>query len=74
MADNWGSGIFILFVIILSRIDVYTLKDHNPIFKTNKKYLRIKYKLDYIMGRYNMYFIISPQKTVYSGYDWVEKH
>ena len=30
MVDNWGSGIFILFVIILSRIDVYTLKDHEP--------------------------------------------
>ena len=74
MTDSWGSGIFILFVIILSRIDVYILKDYDPedTDKDNKYLRRIKEANWTILWVWIIcIFLFVLRKTLYSGYDGV---
>ena len=74
ITDSWGGAIFILFVIILSRIDVYTLKDYEPedTDKDNKYLRRIKEANWTILWvGIICILLLVLRKTVYSGYDEV---
>ena len=76
MTDSWGSGIFILFVIILTRIDVYILKDYEPedSDKDNKYLRRIKEANWTILWiGIICILLLVLRNTVYSGYDGVAK-
>lgn len=76
MVNKWGSGIFILFIIILSRFDVYTLKDYEPedTDKDNKYLRRIKEANWTILWVGILCILLLVlRKTVYSGYDGVGK-
>ena len=76
MTDSWGAGIFILFIIILSRFDVYTLKDYEPedTDKDNKYLRRIKEANWTILWvGIICILLLVLRKTVYSGYDGVGK-
>ena len=74
MTDSWGSEIFIIIVLILSRIDIFILKKYDPEdTDLDDKYLRRIKEANWTILWVGIIgiFLFILRKTIYTQYDGV---